>query len=342
MSHTYKDIAKKAKVSISTISRVVNNKDLQKVGKKTQERVRKIISDLNFTPNVIARSLVSRKTFNIAVVVKDFEDIYYSYFSHVVSGIAGVLERNGYYIQLTRAIKPKEQPLSPYYMKAFEEKRVDGMCILVEEADEKDVLSLYEKKFPIVLVNRYIPGKNIPSVLIDNKEGLYRATKALIDLGHKRIAFLSGAFKFQLDKDRLAGYKKALQEAGIPFDGKLTGEGLFIYEKAYEATGALLKVEPRITGLVASDDVMALAALRRIRDAGLSVPEHISIIGFNDMFPFPPGSPTLSSMRIPLVEIGRTAATTLLKIVNKETPEKEPAIFTPEFIRRESVGHPTK
>ena len=291
MSHTYKDIAKKAKVSISTISRVVNSKDLQKVGKKTQERVRKVISDLNFTPNVIARSLVSRKTCNIAVVVKDFEDIYYSYFSHVVSGIAGVLERNGYYLQLTRAIKPKEQPLSPYYMKAFEEKRVDGTCILVEEADEKDVISLYEKKFPIVLVNRYISGKKIPSVLIDNKEGLYRATKALIDMGHKRIAFLSGAFKFQLDKDRLAGYKKALQEAGIPFDEKLTGEGLFIYEKAYEATGALLKVEPRITGLVASDDVMALAAIRRIRDTGLSVPEHISVIGFNDMFPFPRALP---------------------------------------------------
>lgn len=93
--------------------------------------------------------------------------------------------------------------------------------------------------------------------------------------------------KFQLDQDRLAGYKKALKEANIAFDERLISEGLFVYEKAYEATGALMKVEPRITGLVASDDLMAIAALRRIRDAGLSVPEHISIIGFNDMFPFP-------------------------------------------------------
>ncbi|HOX09603.1 MAG TPA: LacI family DNA-binding transcriptional regulator, partial [Candidatus Omnitrophota bacterium] len=250
MAYTYKDIAKKAKVSISTVSRVINGKDLQKVGKKTQERVSRVVAELDFTPNVIARSLVSRKTFNIAVVVKDFEDIYYSYFSHVVSGIAGVLEKNGYYFQLTRAIKPKEEPLSPYYMKAFEEKRVDGMCILVEEALEKDVMALFEKKFPVVLVNRYIKGIKIPRVLIDNREGLFRATKELLDTGHTRIAFLSGALRFQLDQDRLAGYKKALSEAGAGFDESLVAEGMFIYEKAYEATGALLKQEPRITGIV--------------------------------------------------------------------------------------------
>ncbi len=337
MAYTYKDIAKKAKVSISTVSRVINGKDLQKVGKKTQERVSKVVADLDFTPNVIARSLVSRKTFNIAVVVKDFEDIYYSYFSHVVSGIAGVLEKNGYYFQLTRAIKPKEEPLSPYYMKAFEEKRVDGMCILVEEALEKDVMTLFEKKFPVVLVNRYIKEAKIPKVLIDNKEGLFRATKELLDTGHKRIAFLSGALRFQLDQDRLAGYKKALSEAGAGFDENLVAEGLFIYEKAYEATGILLKQEPRITGIVASDDVMALAAIRRIRDDGLSVPEHISVIGFNDMFPFPPGSPTLSSMRLPLVEIGKTAAQMLLDIVSGKKIENDTVIFTPEYIRRESV-----
>ncbi|MFA5093890.1 MAG: LacI family DNA-binding transcriptional regulator [Candidatus Omnitrophota bacterium] len=337
MAYTYKDIARKARVSISTVSRVINGKDLQKVGKKTQERVSKVVADLDFTPNVIARSLVSKKTFNIAVVVKDFEDIYYSYFSHVVSGIAGVLEKNGYYFQLTRAIKPKEEPLSPYYMKAFEEKRVDGMCILVEEALEKDVMALFEKKFPVVLVNRYIKGIKIPRVLIDNKEGLFRATKELLDTGHKRVAFLSGALRFQLDQDRLAGYKKALSEAGVGFDENLVAEGLFIYEKAYEATGTLLKQEPRITGIVASDDVMALAAIRRIRDAGLSVPEHISVIGFNDMFPFPPGSPTLSSMRLPLVEIGKTAAQMLLDIVSGKKVENDTVVFTPEYIRRESV-----
>lgn len=337
MAYTYKDIAKRAKVSIATVSRVINSKELQKVSKKTQGRVQKVIGELNFTPNVIARSLVSKKTFNIAVVVKDFEDVYYPYFSQVISGIAGVLESNGYYLQFTRAFGPKVQPLSPYYMKAVQEKRVDGMCILVEEAEDKDVLSLFEKKFPIVLINRYIVGKNIPAVLIENEGGLYMATKELINLGHTRIAFLSGAFKFQLDMNRLAGYKKALQEAGISFDERVLAEGFYNYEKAYEATGELLKVEPRFTALVASDDMMAMAAIRRIRDAGLSVPEHVSIIGFNDMFIFPLSSPTLSSMRLPLVEIGKTAASTLLKILNKEKLDRETIIFTPEFIRRESV-----
>jgi len=137
MSITYKDIAKKAGVSISTVSRVLNQTDLHKVGKATQKRVEKIIEKLDFTPNVIARSLVSRKTYNVAVAIKDLEDIINPYFNQVISGIAGVLERRGYFLQLVRTLLSKEGALSPYYLKAIQEKRVDGLILLSEEAKDK-------------------------------------------------------------------------------------------------------------------------------------------------------------------------------------------------------------
>lgn len=198
----------------------------------------------------------------------------------------------------------------------------------------EDILDFYNKTYH-AQIKRY--GKFIGFSNAYHKEGLYKATKELINLGHKRIAFLAGAFKFQMDQNRCAGYKKALQETGIIFDERLLGEGFYNYEKAFEAAGELLRAEPRITGLIASDDMMALAAIRRIRDAGLSVPEHVSVIGFNDMFIFPTASPTLSSMRVPLVEIGKTAAQMLLKIINREKLDEEAIMFTSELIRRESA-----
>ncbi|MDP3785940.1 MAG: LacI family DNA-binding transcriptional regulator [Candidatus Omnitrophota bacterium] len=338
MSYTYKDIAKKSGVSITTVSRVINKKDLHKVGKKKQEKVEAIIKRLDFTPNIIARSLVSKKTFNIAVAIKDLEDIINPYFSQVVSGIASVLERRGYYLQLVRTLSEKEPPLSPYYLKAIQEKRVDGLILLSEEAGDREVVELYRKKVPLVLVNRYIDGEKIPSVLIDNEKGLYDATKALIELGRKKIVFMAGALKFQLDRDRLNGYKKALSESNIDFDESLVLEGLFEFDKASAALEKLLAQKKEFNAIAASDDVMALACITALKKKGISVPGDVSVIGFNDMMLVPVSSPTLSSMRLPLVGIGKEAANMILKLIDKEKLEKAVVTFTPELIKRESTG----
>lgn len=338
MPYTYKDIAKKAGVSITTVSRVINKKDLHKVGKKNQEKVKAIIKRLDFTPNIIARSLVSKKTFNVAVAIKDLEDIINPYFSQVVSGIASVLERRGYYLQLVRTLSDKDPPLSPYYIKAIQEKRVDGLILLSEEAADKEVVNLHRKKVPLVLVNRHIDGEKIPSILIDNEKGLYDATKALIDLGRRKIIFMAGSLGFQLDRDRLAGYKKALSENGIEFDESLVAEGFFDFDRASSALKELLAQKKEFDAIAASDDVMALACINILKEKGISVPDDVSVIGFNDMMLVPVASPTLSSMRLPLVDIGKEAANMVLKLIDKEKLEKISVIFTPELIRRESIG----
>lgn len=338
MSYTYKDIAKKAGVSITTVSRVINKKDLHKVGKKKQEKVAAVIKKLDFTPNIIARSLVSKKTFNIAVAIKDLEDIINPYFSQVVSGIASVLERRGYYLQLVRTLSEKEPPLSPYYLKAIQEKRVDGLILLSEEAQDKEVVELYRKKVPLVLVNRYIDGEKIPSVLIDNEKGLYDATKALIESGRRKVLFMAGSFEFQLDRDRLKGYKKALLESNIEFDGSLVAEGRFGFDKATSELEKLLAQNKEFNGIAASDDVMALACITTLKKKGISVPGKVSVIGFNDMMLVPVASPTLSSMRLPLVDIGKEAAGMVLRLIDKEKLEKAVVTFIPELIRRGSTG----
>jgi LacI family transcriptional regulator len=337
MTITYKDIAKKAGVSISTVSRVINQTDLHKVGKKTQKKVEKIIEKLDFTPNVIARSLVSRKTYNVAVAIKDLEDIINPYFNQVVSGIAGVLERRGYFLQLVRTLSAKEPALSPYYLKAVQEKRVDGLILLSEEAKDKDVIDIYNKKTPLVLVNRTIESLKAPSVLIDNENGLYEATRELIKLKHKRIVFLAGSLDFQLDKQRLKGYKRALKEAGLSYDKGLVIEGAFNFNRAATALDSLLKKKVKFTAIVASDDVMALACINRLEEAGLKVPADISVIGFNDMLLLPVAS-TLSSMRLPLVELGRKAASMLLSLINEDKIEEMEVVFKPQLIKRKSIG----
>ncbi|MDP8260937.1 MAG: LacI family DNA-binding transcriptional regulator [Candidatus Kappaea frigidicola] len=337
MSITYKDIARKAGVSISTVSRVINQTDLHKVGKTTQKKVEKIVEKLDFTPNVIARSLVSRKTYNVAVAIKDLEDIINPYFNQVISGIAGVLERRGYFLQLVRTVSAKEKALSPYYLKAIQEKRVDGLILLSEEAKNKDVIELFAKKVPVILVNRTIPNITAPSVLIDNEGGLYDATKELIELKHKRIVFLAGSFDFQLDKQRLKGYKKALKEANISYDKSLIIEGAFNFNQSATALGGLLKKKVKFSAIVASDDVMALACINLLNERGYKVPEDISVIGFNDMLLLPLAS-SLSSMKLPLVELGRKAATMLLSIINNDPIKEMEVIFKPELIKRNSIG----
>jgi LacI family transcriptional regulator len=337
MSITYKDIAKKAGVSISTVSRVINQTDLHKVGKKTQKKVEKIIRQLDFAPNVIARSLVSRKTYNIAVAIKDLEDIINPYFNQVVSGIAHVLERKGYFLQLVRTLQAKKPALSPYYLKAIQEKRVDGVILLSEEAKDKDVIEMHKKKIPLVLVNRRIPKLNTPRILIDNQGGLYEATEELINLGHKKIVFMAGSLKFQLDKERLKGYKKALKEANIAFDKNLIAQGAFNFNKTARAIDKMISKKTGFTALVASDDVMALACINRLNEAGYKVPADVSVIGFNDMLLLPVAQ-TLSSMALPLVEMGRKAAAMLLAVINNEKIDEMEVVFKPQLIKRKSIG----
>jgi LacI family transcriptional regulator len=341
MSITYKDIAKKAGVSISTVSRVINQADLHKVGKKTQKKVEKIIRQLDFTPNVIARSLVSRKTYNIAVAIKDLEDIINPYFNQVVSGIAHVLERKGYFLQLVRTLQAKKPALSPYYLKATQEKRVDGVILLSEEAKDKDVIEMHERNIPLVLVNRHIPKLRTPRILIDNQGGLYEATKELIKMSHKKIVFMAGSLKFQLDKERLKGYKKALKEAGIIYDKNLVAQGAFNFNQTAKAIDKMISARRKFTALVASDDVMALACINRLNEAGYKVPDDVSVIGFNDMLLLPVAQ-TLSSMALPLVEMGRKAADMLLAVINKEQIDEMEVVFKPQLIKRKSIGRRKK
>ncbi|MEA3306123.1 MAG: LacI family DNA-binding transcriptional regulator [Candidatus Omnitrophota bacterium] len=337
MPHTYKDIARITKVSPTTISRVINNKELYKVSKENQERVRKIIKKLDFTPNVIARSLVCRKTFNIAVGIRKLNDIMNPYFNRIISGLGSILQENGYHLQLSTVAPADGSSSLPPYSLTMREKRAEGLCLISQEADIRDIMSLYKQKIPLVLVDKYIPSQKIPSVLIDNKKGLYLAVKKLIELGHRRIAFLTGLQDLPYSRDRLSGYKKALEEEGITFDKRLVVRGAFDFEKDYSITARLLDVKPAFTALLTSDDVMAAAAMRKITERGFSIPKDISVIGFNDIV-FPITSPVLSSIYVPLVEIGKIAGKMLLETVHKKRLKKKVVTFVPELIQRESMG----
>lgn len=337
MSYTYKDIARMAGVSLTTVSRVVNRKELHKVSKKKQDRIKRIIERLNFTPNIIARSLARKRTFNVAVGIRKLDDIINPYFDHIISGLGTVLEKEGYHLQLTNVISPDSACSIPPYLLTMREKRADGLCLISQEAKDKDIISLYKQKLPIVLIDKYIPTQKIPTILINNKEGMYLITKELIRLGHRGIAFMTGIQDLPYSRDRLLGYKKALKEAGIPFREEIVVEGTFNFRKDYETTGHLLDVKPNITALLTSDDAMAIAAMRKISERGLSIPEDISVVGFNDLFSHL-SYPTLSSVRLPLIEIGKLAGRMLLELINKRRLIEKTVTFVPELVCRQSTG----
>ncbi len=338
MAYTCKDIAKKAGVSISTVSRVLNKKDLHKVGGKTRGKVEKIIKQMKYTPNIIARSLVSKKSFSVAVALEDFKDVVGPYFSQIISGIAYVLQEKGYYLQLLGTVSARNKPLSQHYLQAIKERRVDGVIILSEAINEKEILSLWKEKFPVLLVNRYIRGKEIPSVLMDNEKGLYDVTSELIKLGHRKIVFMAGSLKYQLDQDRLNGYKKALKENNIEFDGQYVLEGFFKYENTAEALKDFISQEKKFSAVAASDDVMAFACITTLKKNNLSVPEDVSVTGFNDMLFLPAVNPTLTSVKVPLIEMGKEAAMKILKIIDKKQIPEIATVFKPQLIKRQSIS----
>ncbi|MDD5644590.1 MAG: LacI family DNA-binding transcriptional regulator [bacterium] len=340
MTYTCKDIARKTGVSISTVSRVLNKKDLHKVGERTRKKVEKIIKKTNYTPNIIAKSLVSKKSFSVAVALEDFKDVVGPYFSQIISGIAYVLQENGYYLQLLGTVSAKNKPLSQHYLQAVKERRVDGVIILSEAINEKEILGLWKDKFPVLLVNRYIRDKEIPSVLMDNEKGLYDVTSELAKLGHRKIVFMAGCLKYQLDQDRLKGYKKALKENNIEFDEKYVLEGYFKYENAANALNVFISQGKKFSAVAASDDVMAFACITTLKKNNLSVPADVSVTGFNDMLFLPAVNPTLTSLKVPLIDMGKEAAAKILEIIDGKQIPDIVSLFKPQLVKRQSISSP--
>ena len=333
MAKTLKDIARLANVSHMTVSRVVNGSD--NVSEKTRERVLRIIADHNYIPSVSARALISGKTKMIGILVMyDLSQFPQDFLPAILEGISYALNKQGYSCALFFDQVNGKKNVVP--QKMLTRGQIDGLLIASVEKDIAIRKRIQEIDVPVVLVNQRINAKGVGYVVTDDVQGAYEAVDYLIRNGHTNIGFLGGTPTFSTSIERLNGYKKALRKRGIAFDETKYRIGDFNNQKSYEETLLLLKEHPEITAIFAANDAMALGAYRAIGDTELSIPQDISVIGYDNQEYCQFIQPPLTTVRKHRRMMGEQAANLIVAAVeNSEEPRK--IVLQPELSIRASV-----
>lgn len=302
-----KDIARAAGVSHSTVSRALQGS--KQVSAATAARIRKIAEEAGYRPSAAARSLVVGRSNTIGVVVTNIAD---PFVAGVVSGIEDMAEQHGYSVFLANSHAEPERELR--VVRSFEERRVDGIIVTSSRVGALYVPVMERLRVPVVLLNNQHPSEFAHSVLIDNLGASYEATRHLVELGHRRIAYIGDRLGHQSDTERLTGYRRALEEAAIEFEPVLAVGGDGAPEGGEDAMAQLLSLPQPPTAVFCYNDMTALGAMRRIRSSGLRIPLDLSVVGFDDLYLSQYLEPPLTTVRQPMRQMGRMAMETLLHI----------------------------
>lgn len=327
---TIRDVAKEAGLSTGTISKALSTPE--RVSKKNLEKVELAIKKLNYTPNMLAQKFRAKTSKTIVVLVPDIAN---QFFAKVISGIEVVAQNKGYSVLLgdTRDSLERERD----FVRMVETKLADGIVNLRPYKKEDAILP---KDGILGVSASSCEGTPSYSVRIDNVGAAKKAVSHLISLGHKRIGVISGLSSNPHAIDRLNGYKDALVDAGIEFSPELVIEGDFNYWSGLSAAEQFCAMPNRPTAVFSMNDEMAIAAIKGFTDKGFTLPEDMSIIGFDDMEVSRYCIPPLSTISQPAEKMGEKAAELLLQLIESKIPETEEYILPYEFVIRESIAPP--
>ncbi|MCZ7574015.1 MAG: LacI family transcriptional regulator [Ardenticatenaceae bacterium] len=334
---TSKDVAERAGVSRTTVSFVLNNTPNVKISEETRQRVLAAARELDYHPDAAARSLASRRTGNIGLVLRQspaqvFAD---AFLPTVLRGLSAVLDNSGYRILLQPLAVPG---VSNALVTLVKSQHIDGLIVSGPRSDDDGVRDLHASNFPIVLMG-HLPDSDIPFVDVDNERGSFDATKHLLSLGHHRIAMITnGPLAYTASQERLAGYRRALESTGLPFDSSLVRYGDFREESGFTAMLELLDLTPRPTAVFAASDVLAFGVLEAAKSVGLGVPDDLSVVGMDNVRLARYVVPPLTTLHLPAYELGYQAANTLLRLIDGQQPPS--ALLPTELVIRESSAPP--
>jgi LacI family transcriptional regulator, repressor for deo operon, udp, cdd, tsx, nupC, and nupG len=329
-----KDIARALGISHSTVSRALRDSPL--VRAETVSEIKEKAYALGYRPSAVARSLVTRETRMIGLVVTTIADPFHG---EVMTGVEEVAGAAGYSVILASSHREPEREIRA--VRALQERRVDGILVASSRVGDLYLSAMTEMRVPIVLINNQYDGHLVYSVSVDNESAARDAVRHLIDLGHKRIAYLGDKFGSHSDADRLAGYRSALDSAGIPFDSDRVAQGDSSPEGSVPGVHQLLALTPRPTALFCYNDMSSLAALRVAAELRLSVPEELSIVGFDDLFFTAYLQPPLTTIRQPRREMGREATELLLALLKGEPVGSQRIAVKGELVVRGSTAAPS-
>ena len=292
MNITIYDVAREANVSMATVSRVVNGNP--NVKPSTRKKVLETIERLGYRPNAVARGLASKKTTTVGVIIPDISSIFHAELARGIEDIATMYKYN---IILSNSDQNKDKEL--HLLNTMLGKQVDGIIFMSGNVQEQ--------------------SEEIPSVNIDYEQAAYDAVNALIEKGHRKIGYVSGPEEEPINSlKKNEGYKRALKEANISYNEDYVAEGDYTYDSGIEAVQQLLKLEDRPTAIFVGTDEMALGVIHGAQDEGVSIPEDIEVLGFDNTRLATMVRPQLSTVVQPMYDIGAVAMRLLTKLMNKE------------------------
>ena len=330
---TIMDVAQEAGVSYATVSRVVNNKGYIKP--ETRERVMRAVTRLGYVANQQARSLASGRSQVIGLLVPGLET---AYIGEIIRGIDEELASASYDLMLYTAHRRRTRESA--YVATLTQGMADGLLLVLPRDPGAYLETLRRRRFPYVLIDHQGIDDAGPAVGATNRQGGYDATRHLIELGHRRIGFITGSLDLGCSNDRLAGYHAALTEFGLPIDPGLIREGDFLQPAGFRCARELLELPQQPSAIFASNDVMAFGVMEAARVRGLRIPEDISIVGFDDIPQALHVHPPLTTVRQPLEQMGRLASRMLLRQIDDRRQLAERIDLPTELIVRESCRAP--
>jgi len=331
MGITIRDVARRANVSISTVSRVLN--DTCPVDEEKRRRVEEAAKALGYRPNPAARILLKQETGGLGVLLPFVSG---EFFTELLNGIDQAAQQSGYFLLMSSSHRHEaelEAALRGMY------KRVDGLIIMAPEMQAETLRRYLNAKQHVVFLNTQVAGTDFDAFNFDNFEGGYLVTRHLLEQGHRRIATIAGPTEAQDARDRLLGYRKALQEFSVAPDPALEIPGDFSTEAGFDAVPVILNLKPRPTAIVAGNDQSAMGVLSALRQAGVRIPDDLSVTGFDDIPSARFIQPPLTTIKIPIKQMGVQAIQLLLdRITGKVTGPPRQKRMAVELIVRDSTG----
>ncbi|MDD2956002.1 MAG: LacI family DNA-binding transcriptional regulator [Oscillospiraceae bacterium] len=336
MRPTIKDVARKAGVSISTVSLVMNDRPVP-LSPETKRAVLEAAQELGYRPNQLAIGLVTKKTNTVGLIIPDNSNIFFAAYTNHLETAANEL---GYSLILGNSNNSAEKTV--HYLHLFADRGVDAIILAQSEFSDPEMTqkcldAVRSLRIPVMLIDRLFRTRSTEAVLLDHFEGGYIAAQHLIGLGHRRIGCLSGPLGLTSFQERLAGFCQALEEADIPYDPALVVEGNLLADSAAPVLPALLK--RHVSAIFAFNDMMAYGLYKELSRMKIRIPEDISVIGFDDLFFSDVLQPSLTTVAQPLDKMAKAVMSRLSQILREEAGgESLTQVFRPVLKVRDSTS----
>ncbi|HEX2696808.1 MAG TPA: LacI family DNA-binding transcriptional regulator [Anaerolineales bacterium] len=328
------DVAKKAGVSRTTVSFVLNDVPGVSISEPTRQRVLKAAKSLNYHPDMAGRKLASGKSNTIGLVLRQNPEQVFAdaFLLQVVLGVEAAAAEMGFHVLL----KPVEPDDSQGYARLIHENYVDGILVSGPREDDEEIIRLHQQNEPVLLLGQ-LPNSHIPFVDIDAVAGAATAVQHLIDQGHRHIAMITNApLTYTSAQQRRDGYHQALKKAGLEINSAFLREGNYTPASGFAAMSQLLELMPRPTAVFVASDVVAMGAIQAIKRDQLRVPNDVAVVGFDDVPLAGYYDPPLTTIRLPAYGLGWAAGDRLVRMIQGESLQEPQLFLESELVVRES------